>query len=165
MRIFMSVMRASIFLLPAAYLSIGCGGISTSTRPDGSPGPQDCPSGALEAMLRLGIAVSERAPINIDPARSDQVPLPLFEGPIESLLEDELGPLPAGTRLYGRIWTGGPDVVIRYLEARPPRGQTIPFCGVAHDGSDGMTKRPDSPPGSGIIPDGAAIIRVVDAFR
>ncbi|MFL5358620.1 hypothetical protein [Archangium sp.] len=39
---------------------------------------------------------------------------------------DELGFLDAGTRLYGQIWTGGPNVVIRYYEARPPDADPIP---------------------------------------
>ncbi len=151
-----------LLLLSVTYLGSGCRGIST--RPDGRPGPQDCPSGALEAMQRLGLAVSDRRSIRIDP-RSERNPLVLLEGPIESLLEGDFGALPAGTRFYGQVWTGGPDVVIRYHEVRTPHGRTYPFCGIAVDGSNGMTKRPDSPPGSGIIPDGAAIIRVVDAFR
>lgn len=115
-------------------------------------------------MQRLGLAVSDRAPIRIDP-RSEQNPLVVLNGPIESLLEDEFGALPTGTRLHGQVWTEGPDVVIRYHEVRTPLGRTYPFCGIAIDGSDGMTKRPDSPPGAGIIPDAAAIVRVVDAFR
>ncbi|HYO57246.1 hypothetical protein [Archangium sp.] len=116
-------------------------------------------------MQRLGIDVADSAFIIIDPNRDEELPFTLYDGPIESVMTQELGPLPAGTRILGRVWTGGLDVVIRYHEARSPRGAIIPFCGVARDAYGGMTKRPGSPPGIGTIPDGRAAVWVVDAFR
>jgi len=155
------------FLLTAMSLGSGCAGASAgvSLRPDGSPGPQPCPAGALKAMQRLGINVPQSAFITIDLPRERELPFTLYDGPIESVLVEALGPLPEGTLISGHVWTGGLDVVIRYHEARTPSGVTIPFCGVARDASGGMTKRPGSPPGIGIIPDSGAAVWIVDAFR
>lgn len=165
MQISMPVKNAltTLLLLSATSLGFGCSGIST--RPDGSPGPQPCPDGALEAMQRLGINVADSAFITIDPRREKELPFTLHDGPIESVLREKLGPLPTGTRILGRVWTKGLDVVIRYHEARPPHGIIMPFCGVARDAYGGMTKQPGSPPGIGIIPDSGAAVWVVDAFR
>jgi hypothetical protein len=165
MKISMLVRKSSLVLLlfSATPLGFGCSGIST--RPDGSPGPQLCPAGALETMQRLGIDVADSAFITIDPNREKELPFTIYEGPIESVLTENLGPLPAGTRILGRVWTGGLDVVIRYHEAHLPRGTIIPFCGVARDAYGGMKKQPASLPGLGIIPDGRAAVWVVDTFR
>lgn len=153
----------TLLVLSATSLGFGCSGIPT--RPDGSPGYQPCPAGSLEAMQRLGITVADAASITIDPRRENDFPFTVYDGPVESVLTQDLGPLPAGTRILGRAWTGGLDVAIRYHEARAPGGITLPFCGVARDAYGGMTKRPGSPPGLGIIPDGGASVWIVDAFR
>ncbi len=68
--------------------------------------------------------------MEIDANQVHQSPITLTDGPVESVLTEELGLLPVPTRLYGRIWTGGAAVVIRYYEARPPDGDPIPICGV-----------------------------------
>jgi hypothetical protein len=152
-----------LLVLSVTALGFGCSGIPI--RPDGSPGYQPCPAGALEAMQRLGITVADSAFITIDPQRANDLPFTLYDGPIESVLTRDFGPLPAGTRILGTVWTGGLDVVIRYHEARLPSGVVMPFCGVARDAYGGMTKRPSSPAGLGIIPDSGAAVWIVDAFR
>jgi hypothetical protein len=67
--------------------------------------------------------------------------------------------------LYGQVWTGGPQVVIRYYEAHPPDGDKIPICAVARLGEDQMRKLPESKPGTAIIESSIAAAFVVDAFR
>ncbi|WP_323379101.1 hypothetical protein [Pyxidicoccus xibeiensis] len=103
--------------------------------------------------------------MEIDANQSRQTPLTVYEGPVESYLTEDLGYLPPVTRLYGRIWTGGPNVVIRYYEARPPDGETIPICAVARLTYGGLRKRPGSAPGTAVLEFSGTAIFIVDAFR
>ena len=56
---------------------------------------------------------------DVDTSQADQSPISLNDGPIESMLLEDLGYLGRGSTIYGQVWTGGPNVVIRYYEARP----------------------------------------------
>jgi hypothetical protein len=88
------------------------------------------------------------------------------EGPVESILSTSLGPLEASTRLYGRVWTGGPQVVVRYYEAQPPDGgDKIPLCAVARLSRGQLRKLPGSKPGTAIVEFSGAAVAIVDAFR
>jgi hypothetical protein len=89
----------------------------------------------------------------------------LYDGPVESVLEGSLGSLDAPARLYGRVWTGGPQVVIRYYEAHPLEGVKIPICAVLRLGKGQLRKRPESPPGTAIVDTSNATAYIVDAFR
>jgi len=62
------------------------------------------------------------------------------------------------------VWTSGPQVVVRYYEAKPPDGDTVPICAVARLG-DQMRKRPESKPGTAILDYSSAAVFVVDSFR
>jgi len=101
-----------------------CAGSTVTVRPDGSPGPQECPKEALKAMEYLRIHVGDSAIVEIDTNQTDQSPISLNDGPVESLLwTAELGCcFPIGTRLYGQIWKGGPSVVIRYYSRSNGQG-------------------------------------------
>ncbi|WPB77246.1 hypothetical protein KYC5002_50745 [Archangium violaceum] len=92
-------------------------------------------------------------------------PITLYEGPIESILEEELGTLSSPARLYGRVWTEGPQVVIRYYEAHPLEGDKVPICAVARLGKGQLRKRSESKPGIAILESPAAMVFIVDAFR
>ncbi|ATB38647.1 serine/threonine protein kinase [Cystobacter fuscus] len=144
---------------------LACSASGGSLRPDGSPGPQECSEKALETMKILRLRPGEAAFMEIDANQVDQSPISLTDGPIESYTTERLGTLPSMTRLYGRVWTTGPNVVIRYYEARPPDGEPIAICGVARDDRGGLKKRPDSPPGVALLTNSGAAMWIVDSFR
>lgn len=143
----------------------GCPSAGVVLRSDGSPGPQDCPEKALEVMKILRMRVGDAADVELDANQVGARPITLYDGPVESVLKGELGTLYSGTRLYGRVWTGGPQAVVRYYEARPPDGDTVPICAVARLGLGQMRKRPESTPGTAILEFSEASAYVVDSFR
>jgi hypothetical protein len=154
------------FLLPLIVVScLGCTGTGVSIRPDGGPGPQECAEEALAAMKILQLRPADSSTVEIDANQSSQNSIIVNDGPVESYLKEELGPLPPITRLYGQIWTGGPNVVIRYYEARPPDGETIPICAVARLGRGGLRKNPGPRPGSAVLEFSRAGVYIVDSFR
>ncbi len=148
--------------------SAGCpatvsGGVAL--RPDGSPGPEPCPEEALKAMRYLRLRVSDEAWVELDANQDDTSPITLYDGPIESVLTEDLGTLEPPTRLYGRVWTGGPQVIIRYYEAQPPDGDRVPVCAVARLSKGQLRKRPESKPGTAILDFSRAGAAIVDEFR
>lgn len=116
-------------------------------------------------MQILGLGVGDGASVELDVNQADDSPITLYDGPIESDLNTSLGPLPPATRLYGRVWTDGPQVSIRYYEAHPPNRAKIPLCAVARLARGQMKKRPESKPGTAILEASFAGVYVVDAFR
>lgn len=117
-------------------------------------------------MMRiLGLRVGDDASATLDINQSLVSPITLYDGPIESKLQVELGPLERTTRLYGRVWTGGPQVVIRYYEAHPPDRDKIPICAVARLSKGQLRKLPESKPGTAVLEFSSAGVDVVDAFR
>lgn len=156
------------FLMPlvlSACLGLGCASSGVSLRADGSPGPEECPEGALKMMRLLRIQPGDTAWLEIDANQTHHSPVTLSDGPVESHLDEELGALPSGTNLYGRIWTSGPVVIIRYYQARPRDGDIIPFCAVARLAGGGLQPKPGSRPGTAILGSSRAGLYVVDAFR
>lgn len=155
-------------LLPFVVLllaSSGCPAGGVFLRPDGSPGPQKCPEEALKTMRLLRMQVGDASGVDLDANQVDASPITLYDGPVESVLDDSLGTLDPGARLYGQVWTGGPQVVIRYYEARPTGGDIVPICAVARLGGGQMRKRPESKPGTAILEFSRAGVYVVDGFR
>ena len=133
--------------------------------PDGSPGPEECPDEAKKAMRYMDVHVGDRSALYIDANQSENEFTVLHGGPIESILLEGFGPLRGASRLYGQVWIGGPQVVIRYYAAQAPSGEKVPFCAVARFGGDQMKKLPDSKPGSAKLLGSTAYAYVVDAFR
>jgi hypothetical protein len=157
-------------LLPVTFslLSLalsGCPAGSVLLRPDGSPGPERCPAEALTAMRILRLHVGDSAWVELDVNQSDDSPITLYDGPVESMLADDLGLLESPTRLYGRVWTDGPQVVVRYYEAKPPDGEVIPICAVARLAMGQLKKLPGSKPGMAMVDTVKAGVYIVDAFR
>jgi hypothetical protein len=109
--------------------------------------------------------VSDSADVQLDANQIDASPITLYDGPVESYLDSSLGMLGSGTRLYGRVWTSGPQVVVRYYEAKPPDGDTVAICAVARLGDGQLRKRPESKPGTAILDFSGASVFVVDSFR
>jgi hypothetical protein len=163
----MSSIRAlrSLVFLALLLAASGCPSGSVLLRPDGSPGPEKCPEEALKAMRILRLRVGDSAWVDLDVNQADTSPISLYEGPLESMVNDELGPLESPTRLYGQVWTEGPQVVIRYYEARPPDGDVIPICAVARLAKGQLKKLPGSKPGMAIVEFSEATVYIVDRFR
>ncbi|MFY0562321.1 serine/threonine protein kinase [Archangium lansingense] len=154
--------------LPCVVLLLataGCPAGSVLLRADGSPGSEKCSEEALKTMRILRMHVSDSAGVELDANQIDASPITLYDGPVESYLDGSLGNLDPGTRLYGRVWTSGPLVVVRYYEAKPPDGDTVPICAVARLGKGQLAKRPDSKPGTAILDYSGASVFVVDSFR
>ncbi|XXF76752.1 serine/threonine protein kinase [Myxococcaceae bacterium GXIMD 01537] len=134
---------------------------SVALRADGTPGPEECPEEALKTMRILRIRVGDSADVELDINQIDEPQITLYDGPVESYLDTSLGALEVGTRLYGRVWTQGRMVVVRYYEARPVDGDTIRICAVVR----GLKKRPESIPTTALLDFSNASAYVVDSFR
>lgn len=147
------------------WAGAGCAGRGVTLRDDGGPGPEKCSDEALKTMRILRLRPDSGALIEIDPFQMGQSPIELTDGPIESFQEEPLAGLPAGTRLYGQIWTGGPEVVIRYYEALPPDGERIPICAVVRWTSDQGKKLPSTSLRVAVIASGRATMWIVHEFR
>lgn len=133
-------------------------------RSDGTPEPEPCSAEALNAMRILGLEVSDGAGLELDVNQADTEPIYLHEGEIISELNERMGPMGPATLLYGRIWTGGQQVVIRYYEARPPTRDKIPICAVVRTAKGQLRKRPESKPGTAILEYSSAAVFIVDKF-
>ena len=161
----MSANRAPLLpLLGLVLASVGCPSAGVPLRADGTPGPEKCSEEALKTMRILRMQVGDATDVELDANQLDARPITLYEGPVESVLDGSLGLLDPVTRLYGRVWTSGPYAVVRYYEAKPPDGDTVPICAVARLG-DQMKKRPESKPGTAILEFSNAAVFVVDEFR
>ncbi len=158
--------RAPLFPCVVLLLStVGCPAGSVLLRADGSPGSETCSHEALKTMRILRMHVGDSAGVELDANQIDASPITLYDGPVESYLDGSLGNLDPGTRLYGRVWTSGPLVVVRYYEAKPPDGDTVPICAVARLGKGQLAKHPESKPGTAILDYSGASVFGVDAFR
>jgi hypothetical protein len=161
----MSPLRAP--LLPSLLLLLataGCPAGSVLLRPDGSPWPERCSEKALKTMRILRMHVGDTSEVQLDANQIDASPMTLYDGPVESYLDGSLGNLDPGTRLYGQVWTSGPQAVVRYYEAKMLFGDTVPICAVVRFG-EGHRRLPESKPGTAIFEEPGAEVVVVDSFR
>ncbi|HLL00514.1 MAG TPA: serine/threonine protein kinase [Myxococcaceae bacterium] len=163
MRPFQALSLGSLVLLLASPSCTATGGLSM--RPDGTPGPQECSEEAKKTMRILRMRVGDSALIYFDANQIGSRRTTFYDGPIESVMKEELGTLGSLTRLYGQVWTSGPQVVIRYYEAHPVDGDKVPICAVARLGDGQMRKLPESKPGMAILEGSIAAAFVVDDFR
>jgi hypothetical protein len=157
------LLLCSLVLLATSSGCTTTGGVQV--RPDGTPGPQECPEEAKRTMRALKLRVGDAAWVDLDANQLDARQVTLYDGPIESILRDDFGTLESTTRLYGQVWTAGPQVVIRYYEVHPPDGEKLPICAVARLSRDQMRKLPESKPGMAILDGSTAAAYIVDAFR
>ena len=154
---------SSLVVVALACMGVGCAGVGL--RPDGTPESEKCPKRAMETMARLGLTPGDGTFIVADISLTDQEPARFVEGPVVGVMDVRpMGGIPVGTRLYGRVWTGGSEAVIRYYEAELPDGRRLPICAVAQDAGGGLVKRPDSPPGSAFLPDSGTGLSIVSVF-
>ncbi|RKH32801.1 serine/threonine protein kinase [Corallococcus praedator] len=162
------LLRETLLFGAIAILATASGCPATTgvaLRADGTPGPQECSEEARKAMRYLKLHVGDASWVDLDANQLDAKRVTLYDGPVESILKDDFGTLEATTRLYGQVWTGGPQVVIRYYEAHPPDSEKIPLCAVARLSRDQMRKLPESKPGTAILEGSTAAAYVVDSFR
>ncbi len=116
-------------------------------------------------MKYMRVVVGDAAWVLID-ANQSAGPITLYDGPIESQLQGDLGNIFAPSRLYGYVWTSGPQAVIRYYAAhRLDGGDEVPICAVARLGLGQLKKLPQSKPGTAVLEHHRATVYVVDQFR
>ncbi len=116
-------------------------------------------------MRAMGLQVGDTSWVELDANQRRYSPVYLYDGPIESVLTEDFGTLESTTRLYGQVWTGGPQVVIRYYEADPPDREKLPICAVARLSENQLRKLPGSQPGMAILQFSNSGVTIVDAFR
>src|SRR5512133_3117326 len=110
-----TVLLGSIALL---FASAGCVMPGVWLRPDGTPGPQACPAEAAKMIGYMNLHVGDNTQVFIDANQGGRERIIVYDRPIESVVRGDLGPLSTLSRVYGRVWTSGPHVVIRYYEAQ-----------------------------------------------
>lgn len=158
----------SLTCLVLLATSAGCattGPAGVALRPDGSPVAEKCPEETIKMMRYLRVRVGDSAWAELDANQDDVTPITLYDGPIESILDGELGTLESPTRLYGWVWTGGPQVVIRYYAALPMDGEKVAICAVARKSKGQLRKRPESKPGTAVLDYSRASVYIVDEYR
>ena len=79
-------------------------------------------------------------------------------------MTEHMGRLGAATRLYGRVWTSGPRVVIRYYHAQRAGENPLPICAVARLGGGELEGKPGKFPNSTELPYSDALAFVVQDF-
>ncbi len=131
------------------------------------PEPANCPSEALAAMRQLHLRAGAGGYTELDilqPDDHDQVNyrIVVSDGPITSRLERPMGRMPAGTLIYGWLWTGGEQVLGRYTRVKTPDGSEYPVCFVLSD-EDGLPKDTGSRPGYARV-NPLSHVMVVDRF-
>ena len=140
-------------------------GASVPLRQDGTPEPEHCPQDALAVMQALELRpVHSSALVELDANQIDREPLTLLPGPIESVMMRPMGQLGAATRLYGRVWTSGPRVVIRYYYAQRAGENPLPICAVARRGGGELEGKPGKFPSSAELERSRALAFVVQDF-
>ncbi|MFL5348972.1 MAG: hypothetical protein ACJ8AT_29585 [Hyalangium sp.] len=116
-------------------------------------------------MRAMGLEVGDTSLVELDANQINSSPITVYDGPIESVLWKDFGTLEATTRLYGQVWTSGPQVVIRYYEADPPGREKLPICAVARLSENQLRKLPGSKPGMAILQFSGSGVTIVDSFR
>ncbi len=163
------LMRGRFWALLGAIAITGCPGVAI--RPDGSPAEEKCPAGAREAMEAFSLAPGDLVAVSIDATHPKEEPLIVYDGPIESSTWDPMGESPGGMAvlpgnvlLSGRVWTGGPRVMIRYYKARLPDGKVIPFCAEVSWQSPGLPKS-SSRLGVAVVPLSFGMAAIREQFK
>jgi hypothetical protein len=132
-----------------------------------TPPPEDCPSGAVEAMGRLRIADYdwETATFFAGNQKIVGVNITVRAGPTTVYLARTFGDLPTNTMLSGRLIMEGDRVYGRLTEARTPKGERFPVCmQIIEDATFGLRAEPN--PGSNsasVFP--VFDVRAVDRFE
>jgi serine/threonine protein kinase len=157
-------------------LCVGLGCASTPEQPRSTaalPPPEECPSGAIEAMAKVDIKVGEKNPIRwvplMKPTGEGIQPTgvrPAQAGPTHVYLTDGWGELPYDTRLSGQLYLGEQRIYGRFTEAQlPGGGRTFPVCMQVEElGRLGMEPAKKSTPGKMLLYE-ASSVRAVKRFE
>ncbi|MCY1046489.1 serine/threonine-protein kinase [Corallococcus sp. bb12-1] len=116
---------ASRALLAAATCSTLACPAGPQVRP--SPPPEECPAGAVEAMRTLGINVGKRIDAALNSRFEDGGAISVREGPWRLETLEEMGSLPNGTVVFGRL-IRGEYLYGRFTEVRTKKGERYPVC-------------------------------------
>lgn len=117
-------------------------------------------------MRLFEVSSGDAAQVSLDVTQIDVKMLIIYDGTIESVLEEPLGRFYGGTRLYGRVWTAGQHVVIRYYAIRPPGWESIPICAEAKSTlSTPLLKIPTSEAGTAAFHSPFGVVVAVEKFR
>ncbi|HYH96210.1 serine/threonine-protein kinase [Hyalangium sp.] len=147
----------------AACLTMACTGPQVRPEPPAEP----CPSGAVEAMEKLGIKVGDRGDATF-PVNGDPRPITVKEGGISVRLYGRWGELPQNTLLFGKLSFGRERVYGRFTQAQLPKGGgTVRVCAEL---VEAITGKPGEPMWSRSTADdvkigSVATVRAVDRFE
>jgi serine/threonine protein kinase len=144
-----------------------CVGLACATAPEQKrpvlPPPEECPPGAVAAMVKLGISIGEVNPVSGGPGFVPPI-TPARAGPINFFLIDAFGDLPSDTRLSGQLFIGEQRIYGRFTEAQLPDGRTFPVCMELSEGDRGLSpSRQSTPEEMKLYP--AGDVRAVDRFE
>jgi eukaryotic-like serine/threonine-protein kinase len=92
------------------------------------PGPEACPSGALEAMRSLDIRIGQEMLAGFELKGGNVRALEVREGDTQMWIGQDLGRLEPGTRLQGRLLFSADTVYGRFTRAVAPDGRSYPVC-------------------------------------
>ncbi|XXF76528.1 serine/threonine-protein kinase [Myxococcaceae bacterium GXIMD 01537] len=151
-----------LLVLLCTATGVGCPGAQVKP-----PESEACPEEARKAMFEvLGLTRSSelRALIDVNQPPEGHQPGTYRDGPVVGQVvgEEWTDPrLPAGTLLYGELWTGPgilwrdkPAVTGRYTRAKLPDGRTLPVCILLGNNPSeaGWEALPGSKPGAARLP-------------
>ncbi|WP_309893537.1 serine/threonine-protein kinase [Archangium sp.] len=147
----------------AACVGLACA--SAQVRP---PATTDCPAESLAVMKQLGLYLKQGPTVRTDihqdentrPAEDPTSTL-VRSGPIISRTLHKEGQLPAGTLVFGELFTGGTNVYGRYDRVQTPDGETYPVCFILGTAKAyGVRKRPSLQPGAFLVSYGIPLTAV-----
>ncbi len=149
----------------ASGVDLTAAGANVPLRPDGMPAAERCSQHALDVMQALDLQPGHSSAwVELDANQAAREPLTVSAGPIESIMMEPMGELGGATRLYGRVWTSGPRVVIRYYYAQRAGENPLPICAVARVGGGELEGKPGKFPNSTELEWSRALAFVVQDF-
>ncbi|WIG93226.1 serine/threonine-protein kinase [Myxococcus sp. SDU36] len=131
------------------------------------PSSQSCPEEAVKDMDSYGIDDGQELPVLVDVKQPRLnvkhceaagreyfggwgCSIVVGDGEIVSEITDSAGYIEIGTRLHGRLWTGGDTVVGRYTRLVHPDGTELNVC-ISLSLNGGAEKLPGSRPGAALM--------------
>src|SRR5512132_3357766 len=140
-------------------------GANVPLRSDGAPEPERCPQDALNVMQALELQPGHsNAKVELDANQYEREPLTVAPRPLERVMIGPVGRLGGATRLYGRVWTSGPRVVIRYYYVQRDGREPLPICAVARRMGGDLEGKPGKFPNSTEVPVSNAVAFAVQDF-
>jgi serine/threonine-protein kinase len=116
------------------WVLVACTGPQVRT----TPGPEDCPAGAVKTMReQLGLTFSDSFTADIPPGTRGEV-VTVRAGDAAVTMLYKVGELDEGTVLTGKFILGKERLFGRFTRAQTPQGKTYPVCmEIAAPGGEG----------------------------